>query len=151
MSETSPSFASSSRSKRSFGCNVKTEEGLEIIHQLIAESDVLVENSATGVESLGLGYEDLQRCNPNIVMISSQLVGSRGPNSHWTGTVQQPKPMVDCCIYGTMTTTMPLPQTARFSLIMLLGVYVAGGHCSANCRDARGGATHTEALKLKLS
>lgn len=86
LSETSPSFASSSRSKRSFGCNVKTTEGLDIVRDLVAKSDVLVENSATGVmESLGLGFDSLKEINPDLVMISSQLVGSRGPNSHWTG------------------------------------------------------------------
>ena len=152
LSETSPSFASSSRSKRSFGCNVKTEEGLEIIHQLIAESDVLVENSATGVmESLGLGYEDLQRCNPNIVMISSQLVGSRGPNSHWTGygpTTQTYGGLLHLWDYddddAPATNGTIFPDHAAGRLCALAGIAALIG------RDARGGATHTEVAQVEV-
>ncbi len=86
LTEMSPSFASSSRSKRSLGVNVKTDEGLSLVRSLVAQSDVVIENSATGtLAAMGLGYDDLRACNPDIVLVSSQLVGSRGPNAHWTG------------------------------------------------------------------
>lgn len=86
LTEMSPSFASSSRSKRSLGVNVKTDRGLALVHELVRSSDVVVENSATGtMASLGLGYDDLAAINPGIVVVGSQLVGSRGPNAHWTG------------------------------------------------------------------
>ncbi len=86
LSEISPSFTSSSRSKRSLGLNVKTARGLELVRQLIARSDVLIENSATGtLAGMGLGWDDVAAVNPELVMVSSQLVGSRGPNAHWTG------------------------------------------------------------------
>ena len=152
LSETSPSFASSSRSKRSFGCNVKTEEGLQIIHQLVAESDVIVENSATGVmESLGLGYENLQKCNPDIVMISSQLVGSRGPNSHWTGygpTTQTYGGLLHLWDYddddAPATNGTIFPDHAAGRLCALAGISALIG------RDARGGATHTEGAQVEV-
>ncbi len=86
LSDISPSFTSSSRSKRSLGLNVKTERGLELVRQLIAQSDVLIENSATGtLAGMGLGWEDVRQINPQLVMVGSQLVGSHGPNAHWTG------------------------------------------------------------------
>lgn len=86
LSEMSPSFASSSRSKRSLGVNAKTDKGLELVKRLVEQSDVLIENSATGVMAgLGLGHDDLLAINPGIIMVSSQLVGSRGPNAHWIG------------------------------------------------------------------
>ena len=152
LSETSPSFASSSRSKRSFGCNVKTEEGLQIIHQLVAESDVIVENSATGVmESLGLGFEDLKEINPNIVMISSQLVGSRGPNSHWTGygpTTQTYGGLLHLWDYddddAPATNGTIFPDHAAGRLCALAGISALIG------RDARGGATHTEVAQVEV-
>ena len=152
LSETSPSFASSSRSKRSFGCNVKTEEGLQIIHQLVAESDVIVENSATGVmESLGLGFEDLKEINPNIVMISSQLVGSRGPNSHWTGygpTTQTYGGLLHLWDYddddAPATNGTIFPDHAAGRLCALSGISALIG------RDTRGGATHTEVAQVEV-
>ncbi len=152
LSETSPSFTSSSRSKRSFGCNVKTEEGLQIVYRLIEESDVLVENSATGVmNSLGLGYEDLVKINPNIVMVSSQLVGSRGPNSHWTGygpTTQTYGGLLHLWDYDDddppATNGTIFPDHAAGRLCALAGISSLIG------RDLRGGATHTEVAQVEV-
>ena len=85
-SEMSPSFASSSRSKRSLGVNIKTPEGLELIKKLIEQVDVVIENNSTGtMADLGLAWEDLRRVNPRLVMVSSQLMGSRGPWASWLG------------------------------------------------------------------
>ena len=39
-----PSFASSSRTKQSFGVDVKTEKGLELVRRLVADADILIEN-----------------------------------------------------------------------------------------------------------
>ncbi|HZN15416.1 MAG TPA: CoA transferase [Acidimicrobiales bacterium] len=80
------SFASSSRCKRGFGVNVKTPEGLEFVKTLLADADVLIENSATGVmDDLGLGWSAVHEINPRLVMVSSQLMGSTGPWKDWIG------------------------------------------------------------------
>ena len=90
--EMSPSFASSSRSKRGLGINAKTEEGRQMLLDLAAGAggaarfDVVVENGSTGVmDELGLGYRDFAAANPDVVMVSSQLMGSSGPWSWWRG------------------------------------------------------------------
>jgi crotonobetainyl-CoA:carnitine CoA-transferase CaiB-like acyl-CoA transferase len=84
--EMNPSFASSNRCKRSFGVNAKTPEGLDLVKRLIAAADVLIENSATGVmDNLGLGWSVVHELNPRLVMVSSQLMGSRGPWKDWIG------------------------------------------------------------------
>jgi crotonobetainyl-CoA:carnitine CoA-transferase CaiB-like acyl-CoA transferase len=84
--EMNPSFASSSRCKRSFGINLRTERGLEIIKQLIAVSDLVIENSSTGtMEKIGLGFDQMRRINPRIVLASSQLMGATGPWKDWIG------------------------------------------------------------------
>ena len=85
-SEMSASFASSSRSKRGFGVNLKDERGLAIVRRLVEQSDVVIENSSTGtMDDLGLGFAALQSSNPGIVMTSSQLLGSRGAWANWIG------------------------------------------------------------------
>ncbi len=84
--EMNPSFASSSRCKRSLGINLRTSAGLEIVKRLIAVSDVVIENSATGtMERLGLNFERMREINPRIVMASSQLMGASGPWKDWIG------------------------------------------------------------------
>ena len=90
--EMSPSFASSSRSKRGLGVNAKTAEGRRLLLELAAGAagaarfDIVVENGSTGVmDGLGLGYRDFSAANPDVVMVSSQLMGSSGPWSAWRG------------------------------------------------------------------
>lgn len=84
--EMNPSFASSSRCKRSLGINLRTERGLEIIKRLVAVSDLVIENSATGtLEKVGLGFQQMREINPRIVLASSQLMGATGPWKDWIG------------------------------------------------------------------
>ena len=67
-------------SKKSLTLNLKDPRGTEIARSLVKISDMAVENFATGVmERLGLGYEELQKVNPGIVMLSSQGLGRTGP------------------------------------------------------------------------
>jgi len=81
-----PPFASSNRSKRSFGVNLKQEAGRAIVRRLVETCDVVVENSAPGVlERLGFGYDAVRAINPRAVMVSSQLMGSSGPWRSWMG------------------------------------------------------------------
>jgi crotonobetainyl-CoA:carnitine CoA-transferase CaiB-like acyl-CoA transferase len=83
---TSPSFTSSSRSKRSFGVNVKHTGGLAALKKLIAQTDVIVENSATGtMADMGVGWETVREINPRCVMVSSQLLGAHGAWKSWIG------------------------------------------------------------------
>lgn len=81
-----PSFTSSSRSKRGFGANAKTDGGRAALLELAKRSDLAVENNAAGVmDDLGLGYSALSGVNPDIVMLSSQLMGATGPWADWRG------------------------------------------------------------------
>lgn len=84
--ETTPSFVSSSRNKRSFGVDIKSDDGRQLVHELIKTADILVENTSTGtMASMGVDYETVRTLNPNIVMSSSQLMGTHGPYKDWIG------------------------------------------------------------------
>jgi crotonobetainyl-CoA:carnitine CoA-transferase CaiB-like acyl-CoA transferase len=81
-----PSFASSSRSKRGLGVNAKHTEGLEVLYRLISSADAIIENSSTGtMASLQLDFDSVHGVNPRTVMVSSQLLGSKGPWADWIG------------------------------------------------------------------
>jgi crotonobetainyl-CoA:carnitine CoA-transferase CaiB-like acyl-CoA transferase len=83
---TSPSFASSSRSKRSLGVDLKSPDGVRLVRRLAASADIVIENNSTGtMAALGLGWDDLHAINPMLVMLSSQLLGSTGPRANWRG------------------------------------------------------------------
>ncbi len=58
----------------------KTEEGLELARQLIMESDVVIENFGPGVmDKIGVGYEEMSKRKPDLVMLSMQGAGTYGP------------------------------------------------------------------------
>ncbi|HJO20260.1 MAG TPA: CaiB/BaiF CoA-transferase family protein, partial [Acidimicrobiales bacterium] len=85
-SEMTPAFASSSRSKRGFGADLKHPDGIAVVRELVKRADVVIENNSTGtMANLGLAYDDLHALNPGLVMVSSQLMGSRGPFADWNG------------------------------------------------------------------
>ncbi len=86
MTEMTPSFASSSRSKRSLGVNPKDPQGQKIIHELAKISDLVIENNSTGtMKTLNVDYEALAKINPKITMASSQMMGSHGAYGDWIG------------------------------------------------------------------
>lgn len=66
--------------KKGISINLAKPEGKEIAKKIVAWADVVVENFAGGVmERLGLGYEELKKVNPDIIMLSSCMQGQTGP------------------------------------------------------------------------
>lgn len=69
------------QSKKSITLNLSHPKGIDLARQLISVSDVVIENFAPGViERLGLGYAELQRVKPEIIMLSSAGLGHSGPD-----------------------------------------------------------------------
>ena len=73
-------FNEANRNKRSFGVNLKTEQGKKTVHRLIGMSDVVGENFRGGVvKTLGVDYETVRSFKPDIIYLSSQGFGGGGP------------------------------------------------------------------------
>src|SRR6476469_9637001 len=68
--------------KRSLTLNLKTDEGKRLFKQVIAASDVLVENFGPGaLDRLGLGYQALSKINPRLIYATIKGFGTYGPYS----------------------------------------------------------------------
>ena len=79
-------FFQQNHSKRSLALDFKHPKGRELLRKLAVKCDVVVENFTPGVMSrAGLGYEDLRRLNPKIIMCSISLAGQSGPLSDKPG------------------------------------------------------------------
>lgn len=80
-------FISRNRNKKSIAVDLKSDEGLEVARDLIAEADVLVENFSLGVmERLGLGYDYLaEEVNPELIYASIKGYGEKGPSKDRKG------------------------------------------------------------------
>lgn len=68
------------RNKQSLTLNLKHPQGIEILKQLLADADILIENFRPGVlEKLGLGWDVLHALNPRLVMVRLSGFGQTGP------------------------------------------------------------------------
>lgn len=73
-------WLSEARNKKSVTLDLRRAEGADILRELVSKSDVLCENFRPGtLEKWGLGYEELARVNPALVMLRVSGFGQDGP------------------------------------------------------------------------
>lgn len=74
------SFLSLNRNKRSLAVDLKSDGGRQVLRELVAHSDVFLQNYRPGVAArLGVDYESLKSINPAIVYVSISGYGEDGP------------------------------------------------------------------------
>ena len=74
------------RNKRLVAIDLRTADGRDVVRRLAASCDVVLENFAPGrLEEWGLGYEDLKRDNPRLVMTRVSGFGQTGPRASERG------------------------------------------------------------------
>ena len=96
-------------SKRSIALDLGTTAGAEVAGRLVAISDIVVENFATGtMRKFGLDYETLRGIKPGLIMLSATPLGQTGPFAAAVG-------------YG--------PHTQAFSGVCELTGYPGGHPC----------------------
>jgi crotonobetainyl-CoA:carnitine CoA-transferase CaiB-like acyl-CoA transferase len=75
------------RGKRSVSVDMRTPEGREILHDLIRDADVLVENFRPGTtERMGIGYEEMSALNERLIYCSVSAFGPQAPLREVPGT-----------------------------------------------------------------
>ena len=78
-----PSFLAANLGKRSLTLDLKNPKAKEIVHKLVAEADVLVENFKPGtIERLGFGFEAMKAIKPDLVYASISGFGQTGPRAN---------------------------------------------------------------------
>ena len=82
--EASPRFVEVNLNTRSVTLNLKHPEGVRLLKELVATSDVVMDNFRPGVlPRLGLGPEDLQAVKQDLIVVRMPGLGSSGPLSHY--------------------------------------------------------------------
>lgn len=132
-------FLSVNRNKKSVAVDLKHPEGRQVLLDLVARSDVLVENFRIGtMERLGLGYEELRAVNPGLIYCSVTGFGREGPYRDLPGY----DPVVQA-LGGLMSITGP-PDGEPYKVGVGLVDVLAGLFCSTaitaalRWRDAHG-------------
>lgn len=78
--DVSASHAYLNRNKRCIALNLKKPEAVEVVKQLVAEYDIVLEQFRPGVmDKLGVGYEALKAINPKLIYVSITGYGQSGP------------------------------------------------------------------------
>ena len=74
------------RNKKSVTANLRSVKGREVVAKLAKEADVLIENFKPGtMEKWGLGPDDLEQENPNLIYVRVSGYGQTGPYSKKPG------------------------------------------------------------------
>lgn len=70
--------------KRGITLDIETDDGKEIFKEMVREADFVVESFPPGyMDQQGLGYENLEKINPRIVMVSISPFGQTGPYANY--------------------------------------------------------------------
>jgi benzylsuccinate CoA-transferase BbsF subunit len=139
-------------SKKSCTINLSTLEGKALVRELVAKSDVIVENFSTGVmERLGLSYADAKAIKHDIIYVSSSGVGRSGPAkdlpaygsllqgfSGWTSLFGEPNPRMEAMGVDPSWTD-PLTGTWEAFIIQ----------CALLQRERTGRGTHIDLSMLE--
>jgi crotonobetainyl-CoA:carnitine CoA-transferase CaiB-like acyl-CoA transferase len=79
-------YNSMNRNKRSITLDLQTPEAVALVHGLLPQCDVVVQNFKTGgAEKLGLGYEQLKALKPDLIYCSVAGYDSSGPEAKRPG------------------------------------------------------------------
>lgn len=73
-------WLSEARNKKSITLDLRLPKGKEVFRKLVEKSDVVLENFRPGtLEKWGLGFEELSRINPSLIMLRVSAYGQTGP------------------------------------------------------------------------
>ena len=72
-------FMMMNRNKKGIAINLKEKEGINIFKSMVKSSDVVIENYRKGtMEKLGIGYDELKKINPKIILCEISGYGRTG-------------------------------------------------------------------------
>lgn len=79
-------WMSEARNKKTATLDLRTPQGAELFRELVRTSDIVLENFRPGtLEKWGVGYEDLKKINPRLIMLRVSAYGQTGPKKNDPG------------------------------------------------------------------
>jgi crotonobetainyl-CoA:carnitine CoA-transferase CaiB-like acyl-CoA transferase len=124
-------FANFNRNKRGATLNLRTDQGKALLRELVACSDVLVQNYRVGVmEEMGMAYPELAKLNPRLILVNISGFGRTSALATWPAYDEIAQAMS-----GLMDLTGPpegLPTLVGTAIVdHLTGIYAAYGTLAA--------------------
>ena len=138
-------FLALNRNKRSVVLNLKKPDGLAVMHDLVAQADVLIQNFRVGTaDRIGIGYEQLHELNPRLIYCAITGYGSTGPYRNRAG-----QDLILQGYSGSMWSVgkladPPLPSALWAADVMSGYQAVVGVLAALHAREATGGGQYVE-------
>ncbi len=131
-------FAYLNNNKQSITLDLKSEQSIRIIKQLVKDMDLLVENFAPGVmQRLGLDYETLKAINPKLVMVSISNFGQQGEFAHYKATEIITQAMSGFLSSVGEPNREPVRAAGQLRILEYITGTFAASSAIAACRGAR--------------
>ncbi|MFI8202874.1 CaiB/BaiF CoA transferase family protein [Streptomyces sp. NPDC085937] len=135
------------RSKESLTLDLKDPRGRDILHELLRDADVFVQNLAPGAAGrLGLGTEELTRRHPRLIPCTISGWGTSGP---WAD--RKAYDLLVQCQTGLVSLTGTPQETARTGISVAdiaAGMYAYSGVLTALYTRATTGEAHPVEVSL---
>ncbi|MCP4959780.1 MAG: CoA transferase [Actinomycetia bacterium] len=151
--QTTPDYLNIHRNKRSLSLDLKSKAGREVLHRLVAQADILVENMRPRVKfSLGFDWETVSAINPRLVMGSISGFGQSGPYAQRGGVDQIAQGLAGMMSVTGLPGQGPVRAGAAVSdiaagLQLAVGILVA---IHERHRTGRGRWVHTSLLESMI-
>ena len=149
--ENSALFSYINTSKKSVTLDPSIRPHAQAIEKLAQECDILVESFAPGhLDSLGLGYGDLSKSNPDLVYVSVTPFGQTGPYSQYKGSD------IVAQAAGALMYTIGLPNREPLKIGGESGMYTTGVSAfsaimlALYVRDTQGSGQHVDISAMEV-
>ncbi len=114
-----------SRNKKCITLNLRHPQGQELVRKLVKDVDILLENFKPGtMEKWGLGYDELKKVNPRLIMVRVSGWGQTGPYASRPGYASVAEAM------SGLRYVTGYPDRAPVRSNLSLGDTIAGMHAA---------------------
>src|ERR1700749_2116580 len=133
-------WLSEARNKKCITLNLATDRGREVLRQLAAKCDIIVENFRPGtIEKWGLGYDELKKLNPGVILVRISAYGQTGPMRTQPGFARIAHAFSGLSYLAGLPGGMPVVPGSTSLADYMSGMYVAiGALVALRARDATG-------------
>lgn len=116
------------RNKRCITLDLKQPRGAELFREMVKKTDVVIENFRPGtLEKWGLGFEELKKINPGLIMLKISAYGQDGPKKDLPGFARIAQAYAGLTYLTGTQQTAPLIAGSTTLADYLSGLYGAYG------------------------
>ncbi|MEE8442592.1 MAG: CoA transferase [Dehalococcoidia bacterium] len=145
-------FTNYNGNKYGITLNMTHPRAVEQVKRFVAWADLVTENFTPGtMERWGLGYEDLKKVNPDIILFSASMLGRGGPNDRqpgFGGVLGSMAGLVNLCGWPDRT---PVPPYAAYTDFFVPRFAVAAIGAALDYRRRTGRGQHLDMSQLEAA